>query len=140
MQNQDETAQMIIKEFMRNQKQVLEVFYFKMLETVAKVLEENTPAYYHFGVGDNLPICTIWVMPKDQSPDERVQQLKTQIEERPKWVSVLERLPEKNGYYFVRGKRCGFYIDFDVETQSFNFPENVAHNHISDEYLEWLEL
>jgi len=59
------------------------------------------------------------------------------------WVSIQDRHPPENGYYFWKAKRCGGYDEFyieDKENDTHGFLlGNVAYNHISSEYFEWLE-
>lgn len=61
-----------------------------------------------------------------------------------RWVSVEDRYPPEQGYYFWKAKRnSGGYDEFypddkDNETHGFLLGD-VAYNHISSEYFEWLE-
>lgn len=55
-----------------------------------------------------------------------------------KWIELSERTPPiSNKYYHWRGKRCGGYSSYHEDT-GFDFPESEASNHISDQYIEWL--
>jgi len=123
--------------------------YMQLAETAQKVLETDTPHFYEYGYQSEqgeAPELSVWLMPKSQSPHERVVELKkmvvtlvNKVKAAPRWISAMERLPEKSNYYHVKGKRCGFFVYFDAEKNQFEFPEDVAVNHITENFLEWLE-
>jgi hypothetical protein len=57
-----------------------------------------------------------------------------------KWVSVQDRKPENDGYYFWKGKgHYGGKSYFDCGENAFNFPLSVPANKVDPEYLEWLD-
>ena len=60
-----------------------------------------------------------------------------------RWVSIQERYPPENGYYHWKAKRCGGFDEYYPEdkgndTHGFLLGD-VAHNHIGEDYFEWLE-
>lgn len=129
-------------------KHTLQV-YTQFSETAQQVLETNTPMVYEYGYEDengyNVEL-DVWIMPKDQSPQDRVIELKKMIETLvkkikviPKWVSVMDRLPEEEGYYFVKGKKYGGCVYFALAKKGFDIPTFVNEDDVSDEHLYWLE-
>jgi hypothetical protein len=61
-----------------------------------------------------------------------------------KWISIKDRKPTESGnQYHWRGKRCGGYSYFaddgnNLDTHGFELGD-VAVNHTTEEYFEWLD-
>lgn len=79
-----------------------------------------------------------WWNSKESDHMKEVEELQQQLAEKDKWISVEDRLPEKNDYYLVisededglqdisktwfNGKELGFYINYVTHWQSLPSP------------------
>jgi len=57
-----------------------------------------------------------------------------------KWVSVLDRKPKESGYYFWKGKGTWKgVVWFELNSEIFQFDENIPLNKVDENYLHWLD-
>jgi len=57
-----------------------------------------------------------------------------------KWISIKERKPNKDGFYYWKGKGTYCGCDwYDLNDGEFDFNSEVARNKVDEEYLYWLD-
>lgn len=56
-----------------------------------------------------------------------------------KWIKYTEEKPTESDYYFCKGKKGKELLYYNVQTDEWELGCNVAHNHFSDDHIEWLK-
>lgn len=55
------------------------------------------------------------------------------------WVKYTNEKPTESGDYFCKGKRGKAVLYYNYRNKEWELGFNVAHNHFSDDYIEWLK-
>jgi len=60
-----------------------------------------------------------------------------------RWVKFIEEKPPVSGFYYWKGKKSysgGFsHYWTDTDTYQWDWPDDVAVNHVDESYLQWLD-